>query len=591
MPSADQEKLPSRRLSPLKRLWPFVSRYPGRLSIALVALIVAAMATLAVPLALRRVIDAGFAQGDPALVNRYFAVMIAVVAVLALASASRYYFVTWLGERVVADIRKGVFTHILTLSMDVFDSARSGEIVSRLTADTTQIKAAVGASMSIALRNLVLGIGATIMMVITSPGLSALVLAAIPFIVLPLVAFGRAVRVKSRLAQDTLAEAAAQAGEAVSAIRTVQAYSQERFAGARFAGAVEHAFNAARASTLARALLTAIALFMVFASVVAVLWYGARDVLGGELTAGTLSQFVLYSIFAAGALSELSQVWGEVQQAAGAAERIAELLDMEPAIAAPAASGSPDMSRDPAIAFEDVHFAYPAGADGPVLHGIDFTVSRGETVALVGPSGAGKSTVIQLLLRFYDTTSGAIRIGGADVSTLDLDALRGVIALVPQDPVIFAGTIAENIRFGRPGADEAAVRAAADAALVSEFADALTSGLDTLVGERGVTLSGGQRQRVAIARAILKDAPILLLDEATSALDANSERLVQQALEKLMNGRTTLVVAHRLATVKNADRILVLEHGRIVEEGTHRSLIGRKNGLYAGLAALQFATA
>ncbi|MGE0846888.1 MAG: ABC transporter transmembrane domain-containing protein [Flavobacteriaceae bacterium] len=578
-------------LRPLRRMWPFVRRYPGMLAAAVAALLAAALATLAVPMALRRIIDNGFGGGDPAFVNRYFAVMIVVVGVLALASASRYYLVTWLGERVVADIRKAVFGHILTLSVDIYDRARAGEIVSRLTADTTQIKAAVGASMSIALRNLVLGIGATVMMVVTSPGLSALVLIAIPFIVLPLVAFGRAVRRKSRLAQDTLAEAGAQASEVVGAIRTVQAFSQQQGAATRFAGAVERAFEAARASTRARAVLTAIALFMVFASVVAVLWYGAQDVLAGRLTAGTLSQFVLYSVFAAGALSELSQVWGEVQLAAGAAERTAELLDTRPSIEDPKAPLAADAGADPAIELADVDFTYPVGGGGPVFDGLTFALKRGETVALVGPSGAGKSSVFNLLLRFYDRQSGLIRVGGQDVRALALDDLRHLIAYVPQDPVIFAATIGENIRFGRPDASDADVARAAEAARVGEFVESLPQGFDTPVGERGVTLSGGQRQRIAIARAILRDAPILLLDEATSALDAESEKLVQKALEKLMKGRTTLVVAHRLATVKNADRILVMDGGRIVEQGTHAALSAKKGGLYARLAKLQFADA
>ncbi len=568
-------------------LGPYLARYRGRALLAILSLVVAAAATLAVPQAVRRMIDYGFGGGDTQFINQYFGMMIVVVLVLALASAARYYLVTWLGERIVTDLRSDVFRHVMTLGADFFDRGRSGEILSRLTADTTQIKAAVGASASIALRNLVLGFGAVVMMFLTSPRLSALVLLAIPLIVLPLVGFGRSVRRRSRAAQDTLAEATAFAGENISATRTIQAYNNEDFVAGRYGGDVEQAFTAAKTSAKARAFLTAVALFLVFASIVAVLWYGAHDVLAGRMTAGLLSQFVLYAVFAAGALGQLSEVWGEVQQAAGAAERLDELKQTEPSIRAPArpvAMPSPAQGR---LAFEGVSFAYPTRGDERAVQAISFTAEPGETVAIVGPSGAGKSTLFHLALRFYDPVSGRILIDDVALPDADPSEVRARIALVPQDAVLFSGTVEENIRYGKPDASEAEVMAAAAAARVDEFASRLPDGYRTQVGERGVSLSGGQRQRLAIARAILRDAPILLLDEATSALDAESEALVQEALDKLMVGRTTLVIAHRLATVLNADRIVVMEEGHIVEEGTHETLI-RRGGLYARLARLQF---
>jgi ATP-binding cassette subfamily B protein len=570
-------------------LLPYLGRYRGRVAAALAALFAAALATLAVPLAIRRMIDHGFSGTDETLIDRYFFVLLFVALALAAASSTRYYLVTWLGERVVADVRAAVFGHVMRLSADFFDRSQSGEIVSRLTADTTQIKSAVGASASIALRNFVLFVGATAMMVVTSPRLSGLVMVAIPFIVLPLVAFGRKVRVKSRLAQDTLADASAFAAESIGSVRQVQAFTNEPLAIGRFSAGVERAFEAARSSTLARATLTGIAIFMVFGSVVAVLWIGATDVLAGRLTPGALSQFVLYAVFAAGALGELSQVWGEVSQAAGAAERLSELLTVQPSIRAPA---DPQPLPEPGrgeIGFEAVGFAYPGAPGRTVLTGVSFEVRPGEKVALVGPSGAGKSTVFHLLLRLYDATAGVVRVDGVPVGRADPAVLRGRIAVVPQDTTILAGSILENIRFGRPGASDAEVVSAAEAAFVDDFVAGLPEGYATLVGERGVTLSGGQRQRLAIARAILKDAPILLLDEATSALDAESETHVQTALARLMAGRTTIVIAHRLATVLECDRILVIDDGRIVEEGRHDDLV-RRGGLYARLARLQFET-
>jgi ATP-binding cassette subfamily B protein len=574
-------------LRPLARLSPFVARYRARVAIALVALIVAAAATLVIPVAVRRVIDHGFTDENAVLVNQYFIVMLGVVFVLAAGSAVRFYYVMWLGERVVADVRDALFGHLLGLSPSYFDAQRSGEVMSRLTADTTQIKSAFSSTASIALRNIVTFVGALVMMVVTSPRLSGMALLAIPLIVAPLVIYGRRVRSLSRLAQDTLAASAAFAQERLVAVTAVQSNVQEGFARTSFNAATATAFAAAVKRTFARALLTAAIISVVLGAIVALLWYGAQEVLNGTLTGGTLGQFVLYAVIAASSLGQLSEVWGEIQLAAGAAERIAEILDEEPAIKAPPV---PMPLPDPPlgeVSLEHVSFAYPARPEATVLHDIGFHVSRGETVAIVGPSGAGKTSLFALIQRFYDPQQGTVRVDGIDVKLADPRKVRSRIAVVPQDTVIFSGSIMENIRFGRPDAPEEALRAAARAARVDEFVDRMPNGYATEVGERGITLSGGQRQRIAIARAILRNAPILLLDEATSALDAESEAFVKQAMDELTADRTTLVIAHRLATVRNADRIFVLDGGRIIAEGTHQTLLA-SSPLYARLSKLQF---
>ena len=576
-------------LRPLLALRPYVLRHTGMVTAALIALLVAAAATLAVPLAVRRMIDIGFAGLEPGLVDKYFVTLLGVGLILAVASATRFYCVNWIGERVVADIRADVFRHLTGLSPAFYEAAHSGEVMSRLTADTTQVKAAASTTISQALRNVVLLIGAVAMMIVTSLRLSLLVLIAIPLIVLPLVAYGRAVRARSREAQDSLAHASAYASESLAQVRVLQAFTHEEAASNRFAAAVERAFQSAKERTKARAGLTLIAIFLVFASVVGILWFGAQDVLAGTMTGGRLSQFVLYAVLAATAMGGLSEVWGEVSQAAGAAERLNELLAMQSEIKPPARPVPlPEPPRGE-IDFDNVSFSYPSRPETSALHGVSLHVKPGERVAIVGPSGAGKTTIFALLLRFYDPSSGVVRVDGVPVNEAELSELRSRFAIVPQETALFADTVAANIAYGEPGASMAEIEKAARAAFANDFIMQLPQGYDTMLGEGGVTLSAGQRQRIAISRAVLRDAPVLLLDEATSALDSESETLVQRALDGIMRGRTTLVIAHRLATVTSADRILVLDEGRLVEEGTHRSLVAR-GGVYARLAELQFAT-
>ena len=586
-PQAERE-VKRASLKPLLALKPNLLRHKGMLAAAFVALIVSAGATLAVPMAVRRMIDLGFSGIEPDLIDKYFTTLVGIGLILALASAARFYCVNWLGERVVADIRRDVFKHLTGLSPAFYEVSHSGEVMSRLTADTTQIKAAASTVISQALRNLLLLIGATVMMVVTSPKLSLAVLIAIPVIVVPLVAYGRSVRALSRRAQDTLAQASAYASESLAQVRVLQAFTHEKAAAVRFGEAVERSFGAADARVKARAGLTAIAIFLTFASVVGVLWYGAQDVLSGIMTGGRLSQFVLYALLAAASMGELSEVWGEISQATGAAERLGELVQVRSEIKSPTRPKALPVPPRGEVAFRDVSFSYPLRPETSALSQVSFRIAPGERVALVGPSGAGKTTIFALLLRFYDPNRGTVEVDGVPANEAELAALRARFALVPQETALFADTVAANIAYGAEKAGRSEIEAAAKAAFAHDFIAALPQGYETMLGEGGVTLSAGQRQRIAIARAVLRKAPILLLDEATSALDSESETLVQRALEKIMEGRTTLVIAHRLATVIRADRILVFDHGRLVEEGTHQTLIDR-GGVYARLAELQFA--
>lgn len=584
--------LPEKRrlnLRPLVLLVPYFKRYLGRVVVAVGAMVLAALSALVVPIAVRRMIDFGFTEAGLALLNSYFLVMIGVAALLAFASGARYYLVTTLGERIVADLRGDVFAHLTALSADFFDETKTGEVISRLTADTTQIKAS-GSSVSVTLRNLILLIGASAMMVVTSPRLSAFVLAAIPIMVLPLYASGRAVQRRSRLAQDTLADASSYATELIGAVRVLQAFNNERLGIVRFRAAVDRAFVAASESIRSRALLIGFAIFLISASVVAVLWIGAQQVATSQITSGRLGQFILYAVFAARAFGSLSEVGGEIAATSGAAERLFEILAIKPAILAPRNPRSLPSPPRGEVAFEDVRFAYPTRAGVAVLNGVSFAVRQGEKLAIVGPSGAGKSTIFHLLLRFYDPQSGRITVDGLPLKELDPAQLRSRIALVPQDSVMFATSVSNNIRFGRPDATHLEVLRAAEHAYAAAFIAPLPRGFDTEVGEHGIKLSGGQRQRIAIARAILRDAPLLLLDEATSSLDSESESQVGAALADLMHNRTTLIIAHRLSTILSSDRILVMDQGRIVEEGTHQTLLAA-GGLYARLAKLQFETA
>ena len=576
----------SRAVRPILGLIPFVFSYKGMLSGAFVMLIIATLSTLAFPVAARRVMDA-ISEGDVQFIDQYFLVLILVAALLGISSAARFYFVSWIGERVVADLRSAVYDHVTRLSPAFFETMRTGEVLSRLTADTTLIKTVVGSSASIALRNMFLFFGAATMMTYTSPGLSGLVLLAIPIIMLPLIIFGRWVRRLSRLSQDRIADTSAFGGETLNAMQTVQAFNHEAIDRSSFAQTVEASFIAARSRIQARSVLTALVMFLGLSSVFGVLWVGAQEVIAGTMTGGELLQFTLYALMAAMSMAALSEVWGDVQMAAGATERLMELLHIEPEIKVPT---NPVALPEPSLGdlrFEDVGFSYPTRPDVSALDGLNLSVSPGETVAIVGPSGAGKSTLFQLLLRFFDPQSGRILLDGVALPDGDPSEVRRRFALVPQETVVFGMSARENIRYGRPHASDEEVRAAAKAAHIDEFLNDLPQGYGTVFGERGVTLSGGQRQRIAIARAILRNAPVLLLDEATSALDAESEKFVQQALEGLMAGRTTIVIAHRLATVRKADRIIVMDQGRIVAEGTHDALVA-EGGLYARLASLQF---
>ena len=569
----------------LRALWPFVMRQRGLFAAWLLALAAASAATLSLPLAVKQMIDRGFSSAGN--IDRAFLLLFGVAVALALASAARFYFVSLLGERVVADLRRRLYAHLIGLDAGFHDRNRSGELVSRLTADAELLRSVVGSSMSVALRSLVTVVGSLAMLFVTQPRLATYAIFGIPLAVLPIVLGGRRIQKISRASQDRIADANALAAEALGAVRTVQAHAREPFERRRFGETIDIAVGTARRRIRAQAIVTAVAITLIFGAITLVLWSGAHDVIAGDMTAGTLGQFVLYALIGGGSVGALAEVWNELQRAAGGMGRINDLLQEQSGIAAPA---QPARLPDPllgAIAFDAVTFHYPMRPDAPALDGFDLQVRPGETVALVGPSGAGKSTVFSLLLRFHDPQQGAISIEGVDIRSFDPADLRGAVALVPQQPTIFAASARDNIRYGRLEADDAAIEDAARAAEAHAFISALPQGYDEQLGERGARLSGGQQQRVAIARALLKDAPILLLDEATSALDAQSERAVQTALEHLMAGRTTLVIAHRLATVLKADRIMVMDRGRIVAEGTHAELL-TQGGLYAKLARLQF---
>ncbi|EBA07390.1 ABC transporter transmembrane domain-containing protein [Sagittula stellata] len=582
-PGEEREK--SKNVGALRALWPFVRPYRPLVVAAIGALILTACVSLVLPMAVRRVVD-NF-NGAGTLLDKYFGAALGIAALLAVGTAMRYALVTRLGERVVADIRKAVFDKVIGLSPSFYEKVMTGEVLSRITTDTTLILSVIGSSISIALRNVLLFSGGLVLMLFTSPKLTGLVLLIVPLVVVPILVLGRRMRVLSRENQDWIAASSGNASEALSAVQTVQAYTHESLSRAAFSDVTEKSFVAAKKRIWTRAALTMIVIFLVFTGIVGVLWIGAWDVRAGDMSAGVLIQFVIYSVMVAGAVGALSETFSELQRAAGATERLVDLLQAEDTVndpARPAALASPVRGE---IAFEDVHFSYPSRPGVSALDGVSLHIAPGETVALVGPSGAGKTTIVQLIQRFYDPASGRVTLDGLALADMARDAFRQHIALVPQDPVIFAASARDNIRFGRPDASDAEVEAAARAAAAHDFLTGLPDGYDTWLGERGVMLSGGQKQRVAIARAILRDAPVLLLDEATSALDAESERLVQSAVDTLAEGRTTVIVAHRLATVKKADRIVVMDQGRIVAQGTHDALVA-EGGLYARLARLQF---
>ncbi len=581
-------KRPRRKdLKPLGHIFPFIVAHKANAFAALFFLLLSTASTLGLTVALRSVVDHGFVTGSSQALNRYFLIMVAVALALAAASALRYFFVTKLGEMVVADLRKAVYAHTLTLDQAYFLNTRIGEVLSRLTTDITIVETMVGSAASIALRNLLSLIGALALLFIVSPKLTGLIVLLVPVILVPLFLYGRRVRILSVSAQDRFADAVGFAGESLDALDTVQAFGREKSAAKRFAEAVDMAFRASLTRIEARAIMTAMVIGLIFSGVAVVLWLGAQAVINGTMTGGALVQFLFLSVMAAAAVGALGEVWGDVQKASGAMERISELLNARPSIAAPARPKPLPSPSKGEIAFDDVVFAYPGRPDLPALRGLDLRVRSGETVALVGPSGAGKSTVLRLLLRFYDPQSGSIRLDGVDLREADPQQVRARMALVAQDAPLFSGSALDNIRYGRAEASIDAIMAAARAAEADGFISILPQGYDTPLGERAKTLSGGQKQRLAIARALVRNAPVLLLDEATSALDAENERLVQQALHDAMTGRTTLVIAHRLATVQRADRIVVMDAGRVVEQGTHSDLI-TQGGLYAKLAKLQF---